>query len=124
MSAAAAKTAVTADEWTAVAVDGMRRVIEPALLAEFFADPVGTFNSIREWPGRLMVIRGTDLPPADDNGQRMFREPIRRSDVLWDFDAEVATAPDTEFAWKRATAIAAAANSTKPELPSGPTGGY
>lgn len=112
------------DPWIPVAVDGVRRVIEEDVLAGFFADPIGTVNGLVEWPANLLVIRASDLPPANEDGLRWFRIPIRRSDILWEFDAEIAPAPDTEFAWKRANAIAAAANSDKPTLPNGPTGGY
>lgn len=113
-----------ADPWIPVAVDGVRRVIEEDVLAGFFADPIGTFNSLVEWPAHLLVIKTSDLPQPNEDGLRWFRIPIRRSDILWDFDAEIAPAPDAEFAWKRAAAIAAAANSDKPALPNGPTRGY
>lgn len=120
----AANPEVTNDPWRPVAVDGVGRVIEEDVLVGFFADPIGTFNGLIEWPARLLIISESDVPQPDEDGLRSFRSPIRRSDILWDFDAEIAPAPDTEIAWKTARAIAAAANSTKKPLPSGPTGGY
>jgi hypothetical protein len=122
---AAASPDVTQDEWTPVAVDTTGKVLDEDLLAEFFADPVGTFNSLSEWPARLLIVRGTATPRLDANSTlRVGSVPHRRSDVLREFNAETVTAPDVEFAWKQTKAIASAANSTAPNLPNGPTRGY
>lgn len=124
MPTTAAKPEVVEDQWTAVAVDSTGKLIDDDLLAEFFADPVGTFNSITEWPSQLLIVRGTAFPRLDDSGELRLSRVHLRGDVLRDFNAEIVTAPDVEFAWKQMKAIAAAANSTKPALPNGPTGGY
>lgn len=121
MPAAASPEAIE-DDWTLVAVDGTRKVISEDVLVGFFADPIGTFNSLTEWPSYLLVVRTSALPDLHEGDARL--ESIARSDVLREFHAEVVTAPDVEFAWKQMKAIANAANSTKPPLPNGPTGGY
>lgn len=110
--------------WIPIAADATGKVIEDKVLDEFFADPVGTFTRLEEWPARLLVVRDSALPQLDSDD--IERIPVRHKalDVLHEFNAQVVTAPDVEFAWRQTLAVATAANSTKAELPNGPTGGY
>ena len=114
----------TADIWIPVAADAAGKVIEEKELDDFFADPMGTFTTTDEWPAKLLAVRGESAPYTDKEGVRHLNALMPRGDILREVQASILPPDDVHFEWTRTKAIAAAANSDKPKLPNGPTGGY
>lgn len=93
---AATNHKTTTEEWTTVTVDATNKVINEALLAEFFADPTGTFHSLMEWPARILVVKTDALPDLDGDDVRLAG--IRRSDVISDHLHNAAALAEAELA--------------------------